>query len=575
MATYPSLSDDNFSEKITKKFKKYEIENKKPSFKSICNPKEYKLQPQQIFVSKYINPSTPYKSLLLFHQIGAGKTCAAIRIGEEWRGHRNIIVILPASLIGNFRNELRSQCANENYITKNERKQLKNLHPSSKEYLEIIKKSDDRIDKYYKIYSYNTFITNSKFISFKNSILIIDEVQNMISETGTYYKTLYETILNAPNDLRMILLSATPMFDRPVEIALTLNLFRPKIPFPISKEFNKTFIDITTKKNGNIVLKAKNIDLFKSMIKGYISYYKGAPSYTFPQEILKIVKCQMSDFQYGTYLTAIKKDSKKDKMNKNIMAIKSGDILSLPQTFYLGARMVSNISFPNKKINDDGYKSLIEKNVLNGNLKIYSIKFAKIINYISKSAGPTFVYSNFKGYGGIKSFVKVLKIFGYKNYEKYGEGKKRFVLWTGDISTAKREEYKNVYNQSSNINGSKIKIMLGSPSIKEGVSLLNVKQIHILEPYWNYSGMLQTIGRGIRYCSHKMLEKDDRFTNVYIYLATHCDEKETVDQHIFKLAKLKNKIIEEFELAMKESAVDCNIFKYGNKIAGDDNIVCD
>ena len=40
--------------------------------------KEYILQNPQKFVSQYIHPDTPYTDLLVFHQIGAGKT-------EDWR----------------------------------------------------------------------------------------------------------------------------------------------------------------------------------------------------------------------------------------------------------------------------------------------------------------------------------------------------------------------------------------------------------------------------------------------------------------------------------------------------------
>jgi hypothetical protein len=67
---------------------------------------------------------TPYKELLVFHKIGAGKTCAAIRIAEEWDKK---VIVLPASLIGNFYKELRSECTNENYISNKDREKLKDL----------------------------------------------------------------------------------------------------------------------------------------------------------------------------------------------------------------------------------------------------------------------------------------------------------------------------------------------------------------------------------------------------------------------------------------------------------------
>merc|ERR1711924_329661 len=95
-------------------------------------------------------------------------------------------------------------------------------------------KSNKKIDKYYKIYSYHKFVmmATKKQFNLKNTLLIVDEIQNMISESGTFYTILLKTINNAPKDLRVVLLSATPMFDKPIEIALTLNLLRPKILLP-------------------------------------------------------------------------------------------------------------------------------------------------------------------------------------------------------------------------------------------------------------------------------------------------------------------------------------------------------
>ena len=60
--------------------------------------------------------------------------------------------------------------------------------------------------------------------------------------------------------------------------------------------------------------------------------------------------------------------------------------------------------------------------------------------------------------------------------------------------------------------------MLGSPSIKEGVSLLRTEQVHILEPYWNISRMLQIIGRAIRFVHIKMLKEiGDMLMYFYIF----------------------------------------------------------
>jgi len=73
----------------------------------------------------------------------------------------------------------------------------------------------------------------------------------------------------------------------------------------------------------------------------------------------------------------------------------------------------------------------------------------------------------------------------------------------------------------------------------------------------------QVIGRAIRFCSHKDVEKDKRKVKVYLYLATPPKDiinknKNifTVDEHILKLALRKKQIIDQFEEVIKESAID-------------------
>ena len=179
--------------------------------------------------------------------------------------------------------------------------------------------------------------------------------------------------------------------------------------------------------------------------------------------------------------------------------------------------------------------------------------------------GPVFIYSNFKGYGGIKPIVKVLEHLGYQNYMQYGEGKKRFAIMSGDENNTIKDEIKNVYNQESNIDGNKLKIILGTPSIKEGISFYNVRQIHILEPYWNWSRLYQIIGRGSRYCSHKMLPINERTLDVFIYIAIHPNEIQTIDQHILDIANVKDKLTNKFNLLLQESAIDRVINKNANE----------
>jgi hypothetical protein len=333
-------------------------------------------------------------------------------------------------------------------------------------------------------------------------------------------------------------------------------------PFPTGNEFFDSYVQ-TKKTKKRISFDVVNLDDFKDRIKGFVSYYRGAPPYVFPELSIKYVKCRMSDFQYSCYKTILKNDKYTNQ----------GTIFDMTNDFFIGTRIISNIAFPNKKTSEEGLDSLLEKHILT-QLDKYSIKFHTIMNKIKRASGTVFIYSNFKEYGGIKTFIKILETHGYKNYLKHGEGRKRFAVWSGEESVTDKEKIRTVFNLYDNINGNKIKIVLGSPSIKEGVSFKNVRQVHILEPYWNQSRLTQVIGRASRFCSHKDLDELERNVKVYIYIAIHENEEQTIDQYILNLANTKQKIIERFELALKESAIDCELFKHANVFSNEATIDC-
>jgi len=563
MPQYPKITDIDFYKKINKIYKKFKIKKSNKSYNKWCFPKEYTLQLPQEFLSNFINPNTPYKDILVYHRIGSGKTCGSIQVAEKWKHNKKIMFVVPASLKGNLRNEIRSLCTGNTYLTKKERNELHHLSPTDKKYIEIIEKSDKRINEYYDIYSYNKFVDliENDEINLKNTDLIIDEVQNMISEHGTFYWTLYNAIKKAPSDLRIILLSATPMFDKPSELALTLNLLRLHKELPTGKQFNKMFVKTKVKSDGTTHHTIKNVDLFKSYIKGYISYYLGAPPIVFPKTRIKYIKCVMSNFQYSVY----KKVSEYEETYED----------DLTNDFYIGTRMISNIVFPNKTLDKKGFNMLTDK-MIKKDLYKYSCKFATIIEKIESEQGKIFVYSNFKEYGGLASFIKILEAYGYKSYSKNGVGKKRFAVWTGDESQRMKNEIRTVYNRKENIKGHNLKILIGSSSIKEGVSLFNVRQAHIIDGYWNWNKIKQIIGRVSRMCSHKELPEQKRKVSVYIYLAVSPDENiETVDEYMNDLAHEKNKLISKFENAIKESAIDCSLNLHANNDENEDKIKCD
>ncbi len=282
----------------------------------------------------------------------------------------------------------------------------------------------------------------------------------------------------------------------------------------------------------------------------------------------------MSKFQYNAYLRVLKNEENEYDSDKKKDLLKELNVADLPNNFYIGTRVISNIVFPNRKLGNNGLRSLTKEKILD-KLKKYSTKFYEIMDRIERTSGKIFVYSSFKEHGGIKSFVKVLEAFGYSSYVGNGAGKKRYGVWSGDEDLALREEIKSVYNKPNNIKGHKLKILICSSAAKEGLSLTAVRSVHLLEPYWNQSRLDQIIGRSSRFCSHRTLPEHQRTVKVYIYMAVHPKIEQTVDQYMEKLIEKKSKIIYEFEKAIKESAIDCYLNKNANVDEGDEDINCE
>ena len=68
---------------------------------------KFDLLTHQKIVKYYINLFSPYRGILLYHGLGAGKTCSSIAIAEGMKTYKRVLVMTPASLRMNFVEELK------------------------------------------------------------------------------------------------------------------------------------------------------------------------------------------------------------------------------------------------------------------------------------------------------------------------------------------------------------------------------------------------------------------------------------------------------------------------------------
>jgi superfamily II DNA or RNA helicase len=215
----------------------------------------------------------------------------------------------------------------------------------------------------------------------------------------------------------------------------------------------------------------------------------------------------------------------------------------------------------------NGYKN--KSHLLNA-MYACSCKMTAIMFYSLRSSGPVLVYSNYVKMEGLEIFKVYMKYFGYSGFGKEpGIDFHRYTEFAGTIDKDTREKNLLAFNDIKNKDGSKIRVILISPAGSEGISLRNVRQVHIMEPYWNEVRIEQLIGRAIRQCSHKDIPMDDRFVEIYRYNAISSENSTTTDQEIQELALEKSNLIGFFLQTIKEVAVDCELFKEHNMIDGE------
>ena len=148
-----------------------------------------------------------------------------------------------------------------------------------------------------------------------------------------------------------------------------------------------------------------------------------------------------------------------------------------------------------------------------------------------------------------------------------------YMLVYPEVSNARREDELKIVTSDENKHGELIKVIIGSKASGEGISFFNVRQVHVLDPWDNYTRLYQAIGRAVRHCSHMGLPPEDRNVYVYKYCTTAPEGKEavkkfgketqyeTADEMKYRRTMKKDLVIKKIERVLKEIAIDCSLFK--------------
>jgi hypothetical protein len=385
-------------------------------------------------------------------------------------------------------------------------------------------------------------------------------------------------------------------------------------------------------------LNIKNPLLFSKRIQGLVSYFKGADERLIPKRVedeKMLEKVNMSSEQFVQYLDVRFQEIKQDARKALSMNDDGG-------SYRVISRLACNYAVPPelKKLTKEQEGGITEEKVQEKPeilaalraqstkyltakaLETYSPKLLRMLTNIEAtraSGGDVwpnqFIYSQYRQLEGLGVFAAILDTNGWQPYKitnKNGQwqedemqDKPAYAFFSGEEKEDQRELMRQIINGRYESNfppslktsiekrGKKLLcLLMATSSGAEGITLANVRHVHIMEPHWTPARHDQVIGRAIRICSHASLPMDQRTVRVSFYLSVISPAQSkgvegpnvvavrksdvelkryegeppvetfmSTDEYLYEKVFEKDKVNQRISILLKQSAVDCEVHR--------------
>lgn len=559
--SYPDPTDPELQKKLYEKREfYYHITPDRPKFEEYNDIKEYRdnicarnfaLHEHQALLRNFIGPNTPYPGILIFHGLGSGKTCVGVAIGENFKPmvqkyNTKIYVLVGGPLIKENWKQHLLLCTGETYL----KYQDKTIHVDEAEKARNEKLALAQALQYYKFMSYKSFykhvigekvadtqsekkgkasyrkteegeferdIAVDRIYNLNNTIIIVDEAHNL---TGNTYGDALKLIKKNSVNLKIVLLSGTPMKNLGSDIVELINFLRP-IDDPMERD------KIFDNNKGHLMdFRPGGLEYLKNKMRGYVSHVRGGDPLTFAKRVdkgvkpdgllfTKVIRCPMLPFQKKIYDRAIA-ENQEDSLDRKSEAVANFVFPGLSSDkkeltgYYAGegVALVKNqlkVSHEllNKKLSKELFGNETEKDLITVSpdgksitgkilkipyLKYFSVKFYTALKKITrlvwgkKGAGTAFVYSNLVKVG-ISMFHEVLLQNGYLEYQEERSNYQIEPTTICYFCGRRQNEHKNKMMMRDSKSG-----FFDSEEDEKTAKSLTIKQLRISESSTEYDG---------------------------------------------------------------------------------------
>jgi SNF2 family DNA or RNA helicase len=405
--------------------------------------------------------------LVVAHGMGSGKTLTAIATAEDQKAKNTVLV--PAALRTNFQKEIAKHIAG---------------NPEAEYNVDSIQRAA---------------VTQEVPAS---DLLTVDEAHRLRDPQSEGRKA----VRNADTKKRM-LLTGTPTYNRPYDLASLVNLAAGENVFPGAQaDFDRRYIGERKVDPGwfartfrgvrpGSVTELRNQEELGKQLGRWVDFHENSTE-GFPQREDQTVQVAMHPKQREMYESVMGQAPAwvRYKVQKGLPPSKqeSKDL----NAFASAVRQISN--------SPGGF----QEGLTPEDAAALSPKIQEAYKRLSSGIAENpqhraLVYSNFLD-AGIHPYESLLK----QHQVSYGK-------FTGDMPKNERDRMVADYNEG------KLRALLLSSAGGEGLDLKGTRQIQVLEPHWNKEKLEQVIARGIRYKSHEHLPEDQRRVAVEHYQSVH------------------------------------------------------
>lgn len=456
---------------------------------------------------------TGVDELLVFHEMGTGKTRTAVAVAERLRklgGYRGALILTKGQGTASvFRSEI-SRTGGADFYTFFT--------------FEMFAKHLASVPRSVSLARYDRFL------------VVVDEVHHVRDESKLY--PLLHSLLHSLERRKVLLMSGTPVRDAPDEICTVMNLILERQVSSVDDDLETAFINKTS---------------FVSAPLGAVPVrYHG----TVPGSHTRLVTLAASPVQTAAYAAAWAADG----VSANIYSNSRQASLCTDS----GGRYGSSIRFDRRDFDTPAA------------LARHSCKYAAVVAALVDAADRhqlSMVYCDSVRGGGLLLLSRILECYGFSR--RLGE-RRSYVMLTSAMSDAQKSYYVDAWNADSNADGSTALVLLCSRVMSEGYTFNHITHEHVLTLFWNSAETSQVVARGVRFGSHDALLRRGpvECVNVYLYAAVF-EGMQSIDLMMNAVAESKDVSLSKITRLLKETAIDCQVMKRRNAGGEDYSRRCD